>query len=95
MTGMSWARLHGLADAASLVQTGAALLVVALTRGTALDAIGIVFAVPILSAAIARIMRRSYFALTGRTLSASLQAEQPPARLGRAKWERGPNARCG
>lgn len=89
-------RLRHLVDAVTLGYSAAAIVVLALARTSALGAIGIIFAVPLIVAAVVRILRGLHFALTGRELRVSPTGEilSPPARLGRPSWERRPDVRC-
>ena len=83
-------------DAAALAESAAALCLLVVARLTAVDAIGIVFAVPLIIAVLVRIARGLYFAATGRTLRLTERGQVigPPVRLGRPSWERRPNVRC-
>lgn len=86
-------RLSHLLDAVTLGESVSALVILALVHASALDAIGAVFAVPLILAAIGRIWRGVHFALTGRMprVGAMGRLLDPPARLGRPSWERQPN----
>jgi len=89
-------RFSHLVDAVTLGYSAAALIVLALVRTSALGAIGVVFAVPLILAAVVRILRGLHFALTGRELRVSPTGQiiGPPVRLGRPSWERRPNVSC-
>ena len=78
-------RLSHLVDAATLAYSAAAVVVLVLMRASALGALGVVFALPVLLAAGMRIARGLHFALTGRELrlTPTGQTVRPPARLGR------------
>lgn len=86
-------RFSHLVDAVTLSYSGAALVVLALLRTSAPGAIGSIFAVPLILAAVVRILRGLHFALTGRTarVSSTGQILRPPARLRRPSWELRPN----
>jgi hypothetical protein len=90
-----WKGIHALSDAAALVHLGAVILLTALTWGTALDALGVVFVVPVVTVVVVQIARRAYFGLTGRRLPPSSSLERPPDRLGRPDRERRPGDASG
>jgi hypothetical protein len=87
-------RLSHLVDAVTLGYSAGAVIVLVLAHTSAGAAIGVIFAAPLILAAVVRILRGLHFALTGRELriSARGQIQGPPARLGRPSWERPPNA---
>jgi hypothetical protein len=89
-------RASHLIDAVTLAYTAGAIVLLALARTSAVGAIGVVFAIPLLLRIGVRIVRGLYFAMTGRNLriSATGQILDPPERLGRPSWERRPNVRC-
>jgi hypothetical protein len=90
-------RLSHLVDALTLAYSVGAVIVLALARISALGALGVIFAVPLVLAAVVRILRGLHFALTGRELRVSPAGQilSPPARLGRPSWERQPNVSRG
>ena len=73
-------------DAVALAQGIVAATFLALARATIVDAIGIVFACPVLFVGVVRVMRGLYFALTGRQsrLTTIGRSRLPPVRLGRS-----------
>lgn len=77
-------------DALTLAQSVAALMLLAWSRNPALIALGVIFALPLVLAVGARIVRGVYFAATGRELvpPGRVRGERPPARLGKPSWER-------
>ena len=90
-------RWSHLLDAVTLGYSAGALVLLALLRASVLDAVGIIFALPIVIAAVARIVRGLHFAITGHAPRArdwTGAVIDPPARLGRPSWERRPNGRC-
>ena len=80
------ARLRHLVDAISLLESAGAVIVLEMTRGSAIDALGMVFALPLLYAAGVRIVRGLHAGLTGRDrrVDALGRLTGPPARLGRS-----------
>jgi hypothetical protein len=77
-------------DALTLAQSVAALVLLAWSRNPALMALGVIFALPLVLAVGARVVRGVYFAATGRELvpPGRGRGERPPARLGKPSWER-------
>jgi len=86
-------RFSHLVDAVTLAYSVGAIIVLALARTSALGALGVIFGVPVVLAAVVRILRGLHFALTGRELRMSPRGQllSPPARLGRTSWERRPS----
>jgi len=92
-----WWRLDRLLGAVTLLVSLAALLYVGLERVSAVSAVGVIFAVPILAVAGQRIARGIAAAVSGSEVHRGRFGEPdatPPERLGRPTWERRPNVRC-
>ena len=78
----SRSRFRRFIDAVTLAQGVVAALVLAAARATIVDAIGVLFAVPVLYVAVVRILRSLHFALTGRESRLSTIGRLlPPAAL--------------
>src|SRR6476646_4879066 len=88
-------RFSRMMDAVTLGYSAAAVFVLVFSRTPVVAAISVIFAFPLILAAIGRILRGLHFALTGRSLrlGATGQILRPPARLGRPSWERQPNVK--
>jgi hypothetical protein len=89
----SRSRLGRFIDAVTLAQGVIAAVLLAAARATAADAIGVVFAFPLLYVAVVRILRSLHFALTGREsrLNTIGRSTLPPATLGQP-WSPGRRA---
>ena len=83
-----WSRAMRAGDAASLAYLLVLVVLLASRRASAIEALGIVFAVPIYLAGVVCVARWIDFALTGRPARPLQETQAPRPHLGRPSWER-------